>query len=172
MNITRKFAWPSRWPTTKNSKTEVQGSIGQIFRLVKSYAGSGRGWVDPMCGRSTICSIRNDIRSAGTTAQTHLDALKFLRTIKTKSAEGVVYDPPYNDRQGKMYTKDFRSYSDVRYWSDIRKEISRILKPGGVCVRLGWNSNAMPRCTIEAVHLFAHGSERNDSIVTVHRKNI
>lgn len=171
-NIERKFAWPSRWPTTENKKTKKQGSIGQIYRFVKLQAGEGKGWIDPMCGRSTICEIRNDFRKAGTTAQTHMDALEFLKSLPDNSAEGMVYDPPYNDRQGKMYTKHFHSFSDVVYWSNIRKEIGRVLKPGALCVMLNWNSNRLPECTIERIQLYAHGSERHDTIVTVQRKNL
>lgn len=170
MKFKHSFAWPSRYPTSPNTKTKVQGSIGSVYRHVKHHVGNGKGWVDPMCGKSVLCEIRNDIRKKGTSARFHMDALEFLKTIPSSSANGIVYDPPYNDRQGKMYTKEFISYSKVTYWSDIRKEISRILRPGGICVQLGWNSNRMPGCEFEAIYLFRHGSERNDTIMTVHKK--
>lgn len=171
MEIERKFAWPTRWPTTKN-KGRATGSVGQIFRIVKKIVGDGLDWVDPMCGRSTLCEIRNDIREKGTTAHTHMDVLDFLKTFSDNRFKGIIYDPPYNDRQGKMYSKDHVSYSNLKYWWEIRKQIGRVLEPGGRCVMLSWNSNRIPECEIEKIIMFAHGSERHDTILTVQIKKI
>jgi hypothetical protein len=170
MNIERKFAWPSRFPTTKNEGRST-GSVGQIFRIVKGIIGSGKGWVDPMYGRSILCEIRNDFREKGTNAEYHQDALVFLKSLPSDESAGVVYDPPYNDRQGLKYCKDHHSYADLPYWWAIRVEIGRILRPGGRCVMLAWNSNKIPRCEIEKIILFAHGSERHDTILTVQVKS-
>ena len=40
-------------------------------------------------------------------ADSHLDALEFLKTIKTGRAEIVLFDPPYSPRQvSEIYKKD------------------------------------------------------------------
>lgn len=169
-NFERLWAWPTRFPTSKPLGKNA-GTIGIIFRIVKEIVGNGVGWLDPMCGRSDICEFRNDIRSARTKALTNMDALDYLRSVRSESIRGVVYDPPYNDRQGYKYTKEHHSRSDLRYWADIRSEISRILIPMGKLITLGWHSNEFPNCKITAVKLFAHGSERNDTILTIQKKN-
>jgi len=169
MDIERKFAWPTRFPTTKNPG-RATGSVGQIFRIVKSIVGPGKNWVDPMSGRSTICEIRNDIRKSKTKAKYHVDALDFLRGLPAGKFDGVVYDPPYNDRQGLKYCKDHHSYADLRYWWEIRVEIGRIVRSGGIVIMLSWNSNRIPGCEVEKIYLFAHGSERHDTILTIQKK--
>jgi hypothetical protein len=167
--IERKFAWPTRFPTTKNPG-RATGSVGQIFRIVKSIVGTGKEWVDPMSGRSILCEIRNDIRTQKTKAKYHQDALEFLKGLPSSGFAGVVYDPPYNDRQGIKYCKDHHSYSDLPYWWAIRVEIGRIVRPGGTVVMLAWNSNRIPGCEIKKIYLFAHGSERHDTILTIQTK--
>jgi len=103
--------------------------------------------------------------------QTHLDALEFLKALPADKAAGVLYDPPYNDRQGKKYFKENVSRSDFVYWNNIKRQIVRIVRPGGKIIQLGWNSNRFPGPTkIDEIALFAHGSDRNDTIVLIQTK--
>lgn len=125
-----------------------------------------------MCGRSILCEIRNDIRKKGTVAKYNLDALDFLRSRTSSSAEGILYDPPYNDAQGKLYTKGMRSRSDVKYWAALKREMYRVLKPNSQFVQLGWNSNALNAAmTIQRIVIFAHGSDRPDTILSIQQKS-
>lgn len=123
-----------------------------------------------MCGRDRRCEYRNDIRSAGTAGIDHMDGLEWLKSLPTGKFNGVMYDPPYNDPQGIKYTKLHHSKSDLAYWYDIRREISRILRPGGKIIMFSWNTNGFPSCNLENVFIVAHGSERNDTLVSIHRK--
>lgn len=168
MMIERRFGWPTRWPTSKKSGT---GS-NAVFRNILSAYDIGKGWVDPMCGRDNRCEFRNDIRVTGTAGLVHKDALIFLKTIPSNSLNGAVYDPPYNDKQGEKYTKLHVSKSNLEYWYEIRKEISRVIMPGGVIILFSWNTNPFPRCEIERIWVIAHGSERNDTLISVHRKKL
>jgi hypothetical protein len=59
------------------------------------------------------------------------------------------------------------------FWSHLKNEISRIVKPGGVVVSCGWNSGGMGKKNgfeIIEIMLVAHGGWHNDTIVTVERK--
>jgi len=123
-----------------------------------------------MCGRDDKCEYRNDIRAEGTAANHAGDALEWLKSFADGSIEGVVYDSPYNDAQGLKYTKMNISKSNLAYWYDIRKEIARVLAPGGRVILFAWNTNGFPGCEIEKIWVIAHGSERNDTLVSVHKK--
>lgn len=173
MIFERHFVWPSRWPTSKTGF----GVNGKINRVVKSWiTNDGKNWLDPMCGRSTLTEHRNDFRKTGTAAITNMDALEYLKTFATESIDGVLYDPPYNDKQGEQYSKNNIPKSNLKYWWSVRHEISRVLKPGGRIIMLNWNSNTFStgrqkNFQLEAVYLFAHGSERHDTILTVWKKD-
>jgi hypothetical protein len=58
-------------------------------------------------------------------------------------------------------------------WAEERDVISRILKPGGVVLSFGWNSNGMGKgrgFEIEEILLVAHGASHNDTICLAERK--
>jgi hypothetical protein len=59
------------------------------------------------------------------------------------------------------------------YWSNCRKEISRIVKSTGKVISFGWNTNGIGikhGFKITKVVLVAHGSQHNDTIATVEVK--
>jgi hypothetical protein len=63
---------------------------------------------------------------------------------------------------------------NAAYWSNCKKEISRIIKPGGKVISFGWNSNGIGKkygFKIIKIVLVAHGSIHNDTIATVEVKN-
>jgi len=164
----RVFGWPTRFPTSRNVG---RGSLQVFQKVIAMYFPiGGKGWADPMCGRDARCEFRNDIRSSGTAGIDHQDGLEWLRSLKSASMLGVIYDPPYNDNQGLKYTKLHHTKGDLVYWYGIRREISRILKPGGSVIMFAWNSNSFPSCEIKNIFVVAHGSERNDTIISIHTK--
>ncbi|MFA5490702.1 MAG: hypothetical protein WC284_16090, partial [Candidimonas sp.] len=64
--------------------------------------------------------------------------------------------------------------TQANYWSDQKKEISRIVKPGGIVMTFGWNSGGIGKTNgfvIEEILLVAHGGWHNDTIVVVEFKD-
>jgi len=59
------------------------------------------------------------------------------------------------------------------YWSNCKKEISRIVKENGYVISCGWNSGGIGKKLgfnqIEIL-LVAHGGWHNDTIITVEKK--
>lgn len=162
MNICRKWVLPNKYTF----------QMTPVRNLLLKY-GVGTGWVDPFCGQSELAEFRGDL-SRGQ------DAHDFLKQFASGSISGALFDPPYSMEQVK------RSYNSVGVsdWQKIgnnknggfpkvKDEIARILKPKGVCISFGWNSNGMGKkrnFEILEVVLLAHGGNRHDTIITVERK--
>ena len=159
MKIERKWAMPNRWTFT----------IKPIRELLKEEVVGGL-WCDPFAGQNSPASVRNDIQQ-GTKAEFHLDALTFLKTLGSVAYDGVLYDPPYSITQARMYGK--KEFSSMKYWADCKKEVARILRPGGKAICFGWTSMGIGKgCGFEMtrVLLVPHGGSKNDTIVTVELK--
>lgn len=59
------------------------------------------------------------------------------------------------------------------YWSDVKDEMARIIKPGGKVICFGWNSMGLGKnrgFEMKRILLVAHGGSKNDTIVTVEIK--
>lgn len=100
------------------------------------------------------------------------DAIAYLKSIPDESQEGVVFDPPYSQRQlREMYDSIGHSLEmNSGYWAKCRDEIARIIKPGGKCISFGWNSQGIGDTRgfkITRILLVPHGSQHNDTICTV-----
>tara|TARA_R110002012_G_C11549530_1_gene602315 strand:+ start:318 stop:785 length:468 start_codon:yes stop_codon:yes gene_type:complete len=112
------------------------------------------------------------------------DAIGYLKTIPDNSENYLVFDPPYSQYQLKLKYKNFGNYFHnsndkdqgrriTRYWSNCKKEISRIIKKNGKVISFGWNSNGIGKkfsFKIKKIVLVAHGSQHNDTIATVEIK--
>ena len=105
------------------------------------------------------------------------DAIDYLKTIHDNSVDHLVFDPPYSQRQLKeKYHSAGLSFNhpmNNSYWSNCRKEISRIVKSTGKVISFGWNTNGIGikhGFKITKVVLVAHGSQHNDTIATVEVK--
>ena len=107
-----------------------------------------------------------------------MDALDFLRMFEDESVDGVLYDPPYSNRQVSEVYKGVglpvtNETTQSTFWSRQKKEIARILKPGGKVISFGWNSGGVGKkrnFEILRVLLVPHGGHHNDTIVTVEVK--
>lgn len=133
--------------------------------------------IDPYTNNNKIGTIRNDLDPNFDT-QYHMDATEFLKQLPNQSADIILYDPPYSTRQlSECYQRLELSVSaDMTrsdYWTSQKREISRIIKPKGICLSFCWNSGGMGKSLgfeqIE-IMLVAHGGWHNDTIVTVERK--
>ncbi len=106
------------------------------------------------------------------------DAIEYLKSIPDASVEQLVFDPPYSQRQLKeMYKSSGLSFNHPMnngYWSVCKKQISRVVKNGGKVISFGWNTNGIGiknGFKILKILLVPHGSQHNDTIVTLEIKN-
>lgn len=147
-------------------------TIQTVRCLLRRFVGNGKGWADPFANSHSPAEHTNDINPE-TQATHHMDAVDFLATFADESLNGVLLDPPYSMHQivecyaghGGKRIKAMRAVYD---------EATRIVKPGGMALCFGWNSNGVGNCRgwemVECV-LIPHGGSHNDTIVTVERKS-
>lgn len=112
-------------------------SMKPVRKFIDGWNNGGESY-DPFCGNSTIAKHRNDIRISG------LDALDWLKEQPSNSADFFLHDPPYTPRQLKeCYESIGRSLHDTKasYWSNLRDEIKRIVKPGGIVLSFGYGAS-------------------------------
>jgi len=151
--------------------------IKPIAELLARYVGDGKGWIDPFAGENSPAEFTNDLNPNKPT-QYHLDALDFLKQLGGEY-KGVLFDPPYTPRQVKECYDDIGlhmkqddallGYKRGQY----KAEIAPLLMPGGISISCGWNSVGMGKglgFEIIEILLVCHGSDHNDTIVTVERK--
>lgn len=133
--------------------------------------------VDPFANGSKIANITNDLNPEYDTTY-HMDALEFLKMLETASCDCVLYDPPYSSRQVSESYKGFgmevtQETTQASWRAKHLDQIQRILKPQGIAVCFGWNSNGVGKkrgFEMEEVLLVPHGGSKHDTIVTVERK--
>lgn len=167
MKIERKWAMPS-----KNTF-----SIKPINELLSEEMRAGGVWIDAFANNNKLATITNDLNPEFSTDY-HMDALEFLEMFEDNSVDGVLYDPPYSPRQVSECYKNFgksvtMETTQASYWAKHKKEIARILKPGGKAICFGWNSQGVGKSRgfdLQRVLLVAHGGAHNDTICTVEIK--
>lgn len=168
MNITREWAMPSG----------NTFSIKPIERFVKSHITDGI-WIDPFANNNKLATVTNDLDPQYKT-DFNLDALEFLQDINDESVDGVLFDPPYSPRQVSECYKSMGMTVNTQttqssYWSNLKKEISRIVKPNGQVLTFSWNSGGVGiKYGFEIVDILivAHGGWHNDTICVAERKEI
>lgn len=170
MIISRAWAMP-------NSNTFT---IKPINELITKYIQNMDGIaIDPFCRNSPFnyrC-ITNDL-DATIQADSHMDALDFLKERPENEAEIILFDPPYSPRQvSECYKQAGKPVNmqttQASFWSNIKKEIERITTKGGIVITCGWNSGGIGQkygFEIIEILLVAHGGWHNDTIVTVEMK--
>lgn len=167
MKIDRVWAMPNKWTFT----------IKPIAKLIARYVGDGRGWVDPFAGENSPAEITNDLNPDKPTTY-HLDALEFLKSLRG-TFNGCIFDPPYTPRQvkecydsvGRHMEQDdaLLGYKRGQY----KAVVSPLIIPNGIVISCGWNTVGMGKglgFEIIEILLVCHGSDHNDTIVTVERK--
>ena len=164
MEINRVWAMPNKW-TFK---------IKPIKELLNKYCNGGIGWVDPMSGYNSPAEFTND-EDMNTPACSHIDALTYLKNIPDVSVTGAIFDPPYSYEKAKRLYK--KKYPDTQvffnYIRSCKKELCRIIKPGGYVILMGWNSNGLGMKNgfkLIEVLIVPHGWQKGDTIVTVERR--
>ena len=165
MRIERIWAMPNKWTFR----------IKPIRELLSEEVNDGF-WIDPFAGEHSPATVTNDLNPARK-ADYHMDALEFLHTFETASVDGVLFDPPYSPRQVKeCYDHigiEISWDGRTTFWSQIKNEMSRVIKPGGKAICFGWSSMGCGMArgfSLQRVLLVPHGGTRNDTICTVETK--
>ena len=165
MIIDREWAMPNKWTF----------QIKPIAKLLKEEMTDGI-WVDPFAGEHSPAGITNDLNPERPT-MFHMDAIDFLRTFEDESVDGVLYDPPYSQRQVKECYEGIQGGlkwdGRMTFWSESKKEVARIVKQGGKVICFGWNSMGVGvkrGFEMTRILLVPHGGSRNDTICTVESK--
>jgi hypothetical protein len=170
MKINRSWAMP-------NSNTF---SIVPIRNVIEESISGLSSICDPFVRNSPFryrC-VSNDLDNS-IEADFHLDALEFLRSRSESEFDAVLFDPPYSPRQvSECYKKMGLSVNmqntQASFWSNLKKEIQRIVKPCGIVITCGWNSGGIGNkygFWLEQILMVAHGGWHNDTIVTIERKS-
>ena len=167
MRIERKWSFPN-----KNTF-----SIYPIKELLEDEVNPNDYWIDPFANESKLAKVTNDLNPEYDTDY-HMDALDFLKMFEDESVDGVLYDPPYSQRQVSECYKGFgyevtNETTRCNWWSKHKVEIARIVKTGGKVISFGWNSGGVGKkygFEIERILLVPHGGSRHDTICTVEVK--
>ena len=150
-------------------------SIKPIKELIYRYKGGMV--IDPFANKNKIADITNDIIGDYNTDH-QLDALDFLKLFGNESVDTILFDPPFSQRQvAEVYKKVGRSVNmettQNSFWSNIKKEISRIVYNNGIVISCSWNSGGIGKkyfFELKEILLCSHGSWHNDTIVVVEKK--
>lgn len=170
MTITRAWAMPSH----------ETFSIKPIGELVKRYLAKSTCSVDPFARNSLLALWTNDL-NPNTAATSHMEAVVYLEGLKRQGvrADLILIDPPYSPRQVK---ECYDSIGQKMEQGDallgaIRKKrkvaIDAVLVPKGIVITCGWNTVGMGKglgYDLIEILLVCHGSDHNDTIVTVEQK--
>ena len=143
--------------------------------------------VDLYAGANNIADITNDYDKSFQTKY-HMEAIQFLKTLGDNSCDTVICDPPTDASNGK-YWKDKLNlpkitynvngkekviyYTMADYWSVLKKEISRVVKIGGVVIYSGCTSSGVGKklgFEMKEVNIMCHGGWTPDTYITVETK--
>ncbi len=167
MEIHKKWAMPN-----KNTFT-----IKPIHELILKYNNENLISIDPFANNNKLAKITNDI-DAKYDCDFNMDALEFLKQFESNSIDLVLFDPPYSPRQlAECYKKLKKSVTfkttQSSFWSNLKKEISRVTRKNAIVISCGWNSGGIGKkygFKIQEILLVSHGGQHNDTIVVVDRK--
>lgn len=133
--------------------------------------------IDPYANSNKIATITNDLDSSFNTDY-NLDSKDFLKLFKDNEVDFCLFDPPFSPRQvSECYKKLGKTVNtqttQASFWSEQKKELSRIIKIGGGVITCGWNSGGIGMkygFEIQEILLVAHGGWHNDTIITFEKK--
>ena len=133
--------------------------------------------IDPFANQSRLATVTNDIDPSYDTDY-NLDALDFLHSFDDQSVDCVLFDPPYSPSQVSRSYRQFKNTVNMTaecngFWSLLKQQIKRVVKPGGLVICCGWNSNGIGKkygfCLLELL-VVAHGGRHYDTLVTLEQK--
>ncbi len=159
-----------------NSETFTIKPINDLLKQEMQFG----TWLDPFARNSQLSTltmkvITNDLNPSCNTDY-HMEATEFLKQFDDNSIDGVLFDPPYSPRQVKECYEGIgldKFNTKANFWSDVKNEIARVIKPNCKVICFGWNSMGLGKnrgFKMTRVLLVPHGGAKNDTIVTVERK--
>lgn len=173
MIINRAWSMPNKNTfSIKPIKDLIEKQISLINLNIKTPV-----IIDPFANNNKFANITNDLNPEYDTNY-HMDALDFLKMFDNNSVDMVLFDPPYSPRQvSECYKKldktvNFKT-TQSSYWSNLKKEIARIVKTDGIVISFAWNSGGIGKSLgfkIKEILLAPHGGWHNDTICTVEKK--
>ena len=155
-------------------------SIKPFKELIEKYKATlpeGAIILDPFANSNKHGTITNDIDPQYGTDYC-MDALDFLKMFDDNSIDMVLFDSPFSPTQVVTCYKKLDKTVDhhstsAAFWSDLKKEIGRILKHGGYCITFGWNSSGICKKyngNIIEILWVNHGGMHNDTCAVVDKK--
>jgi len=159
-----------------SSNTHELEPYDKMFSYARR-AVSTQGWqieiIDPFARKCMWGNKRNDINPEFLhDYTTHcMDALHFMSVLPKASADIVLLDPPFSDRQSNEEYGTSNLYTNPRYMMDLGHEAFRILKPSGFVVKCGYNTNP-PAGGFDLVRvaICQMGACRNDILISLWQK--
>ena len=174
MIMNRIWAMPN--PNTFHIKP-IGNLIERYDFYTPEYAEQWYFSIDPFARNNKFAMSTNDI-DPSTTADSHLDALDFLKIYNDNYCDLVLFDPPYSPRQvSECYKKLGKTVNmettQSSFWSKMKDEVARITKKGWYVISFWWNSNWIWKTRwfeIVEILIIAHWWAHNDTICTVEIK--
>ncbi len=138
-------------------------------------------WIDPFVRNSIVkdkMTYTNDLNEDFSTIgvdgkPSHMDGILFLETIPDNFADGVLFDPPYTVHQVCQIYQGVGGPVRRKQAAKAYDEITRILKPNGLLITFGFNTNGPGKKRgFELEHLMdlCHGGSHNDTLVATFKK--
>lgn len=151
--------------------------IKPIKELIFKYYKDKYLSIDPFANKNRIAKFTNDL-DPEMNCDYNMDAIDFLNMFEDKTVDFILYDPPFSPRQlSECYKKLGKSVNfettQSSFWGNLKKEVARVIKPNGIVITFGWNSNGIGKTKgfeIVEILLVAHGGNHNDTICVVERK--
>ena len=146
----------------------VEDKMNNVFPRISDYT-----IADPFARNCMIGTHTNDI-DQNTKAIDHMDALVWLKTQEDQYFDSVIFDPPFSEIMAdrKYLAGHVNIYTVPGYVSECFTQITRILKPGGKVLKLGYNSTRHhPLLDLKKGWIICFGGNRNDVIMTLWQKN-
>lgn len=136
--------------------------------------------VDPFARDCMLATHTNDL-NPDTLAQHHMDAEDFCLMLAAQGvvADSAIFDPPYSPRQiSECYQSVGREVGtkgtqNAALYRRVRDALDRLIRPGGVVLNFGWNTNGMGKGRGYApfdVLIVQHGGGHNDTLCMAERK--
>ena len=155
---------------TSNSRY-YQKAFDYVLKITQNLVGE---IIDPFARNCKWGTIRNDMDKNIKTVHYNLESVQFMQIMKTNSAKIVLFDPPFSPSQSKKYELgDTNLYASGNgRIGKLSREIERVLIPGGIMLKLGYNSSR-PTKNFDLINLIVvnFGGTRNDVIVSIWKKN-
>jgi len=166
LKINRVWAMPNKWTFT----------IKPIRELIGRYVGDGKGWIDPFAGKTSPAEFTNDLNPK-MPAKYHLDAPGFLEQMKGEY-RGAIFDPPYSLRQIMECYESIgltvdKKYATTKFYTNVKNLLAEKIESEGYAICCGWNSIGLGKkrgFKLIEILLICHGRLRNDTIVTVEKR--